>query len=212
MIITLVEKNTEKKNTFRIFLDNGNSFDLSEENYFKYGLYEKQELSHEEYERIKRLQRIEDAKKLALKFIQYKLRSSGEVYKKIISDGYDRSIASTVTNELKSLGYLNDSIYVQKYLYDRTRLHPKSKSMLKAELLANGVDERIIDEILPEWKLDDESTARVLVKKKFGKYDLSDGKILRRIVNFLGHRGFSCEIIENIVNDISRGNKIYNKI
>ncbi|MDD4493054.1 MAG: regulatory protein RecX [Eubacteriales bacterium] len=208
MKITSVKKNPEQKNTLILCIDDDYTFDLSEENYLKYGLYEEKELSHEDIDTIKRLQKVEEAKQKVLQYLQYKLRSSSEVFNKIVSDGYDRNIATTVIEDFKALGYLNDSIYVQKYLYDRTKLHPKSRNLLKEELHAKGIEERIIDEILPEWKLDDATTARVLVKKKFGKYDLTDEKIIKKLFYFLRHRGFSFEIIENLINDISKGNKL----
>lgn len=200
MRVTAAEKKTDNNNTVSLFIDGEYAFDISEESYLKFGLYEEKELTPEEIKRIKKLQSIENARRLAIQFIQYKLRSEHEVYKRILKEGYDAGLAASVIEDIRALGYLNDAIYVQKYLYDSAKLSPKSKKLLKSQLLLKGIDEATIDKELSEWKMDDQSTAEMLVKKKFGKYDLKDEKIIRKVYNFLKHRGFSYEIIDKIIN------------
>ncbi len=204
MKVTSAKKNPGRNNTLALYIDGEFAFDISEESYLKLALYEDKELSPVEVKRIKKLQNVDNARRLAFQYLQYKLRSEHEVYTRIVREGYDRSLAAAVVEDIKALGYLNDSIYVQKYLYDSAKLHPKSKRLLKRDLLLKGIDEDIIDKELSEWKMDDQSTAEVLVKKKFGKYDLNDEKIIRKIFYFLRHRGFSYDIIQKLINDLAK--------
>ena len=63
-----------------------------------------------------------------------------------------------------------------------------SKRMMKLELLSKGIPEEVADEVLADWKAEDKDVARSLVKRKFGKYDLRDGKIVKKAYMFLAHR------------------------
>jgi len=44
-------------------------------------------------------------------------------------------------------------IYAQKYVYDRIKLKPKAKKMLKRELNQKGVSDEIADQVLSELDL-----------------------------------------------------------
>jgi regulatory protein len=202
MQITSVEKNKNNDDVMMVYVDGEYSFSITEEEYFKRNFYEKREITQAEIEEIKHVHSYKTAKSAALKYLTLKLRSADELRQKLESLGYDSETTEKAVSELASLGYINDTIYVQKYLYDRSKLKPKPKRMLKLELLKKGIKESIIDEILSEWQIDEPSLARRLVKKKYGKYDLRDEKIIRRVYNFLMHRGFSLEIINSVVRNI----------
>jgi regulatory protein len=71
--------------------------------------------------------------------------------------------------------------------------------MLRHELMSRGIDEEIIDDVLSELKIDDVTTAEGLVKRKFGKYDFNDEKLIKRIYYFLRQRGYGDEVIEEVI-------------
>jgi regulatory protein len=43
--------------------------------------------------------------------------------------------------------------------------------------------------------------ARNLVRKKFGKYDLKDEKIIKKAYRFLAHRGFNRDTIREVLRE-----------
>jgi regulatory protein len=67
---------------------------------------------------------------MAVRFLAMKLRSEKEVSFKLENEGFDEDTIEKVLEELKSMGYINDKIYAQKYVYDRSKLKPKAKKML----------------------------------------------------------------------------------
>lgn len=204
MIITSVERNKKNKERFSIFIDGEYSFSVSEEAYLRMGLYEKKEISSSEIEHLKTFENFKTAKSTAVRYLSIKFHSEKEVCLKLENEGFDEKTITSVVEELKSIGYINDKIYVQKFIYDRSKLKPKAKKMLKYELLAKGISESFIDEILNEWEVDEETVAYNLIKKKFGKYNFEDEKVIRKVYSFLHHRGYSFEIIDNIVKNIRR--------
>jgi regulatory protein len=199
MKITSVEKNKKQHNMLAVFIDNEFSFCIPEDIYLKLGLYEDRELNGDEILEIKRDIISACARECAVKFIQIKIRSVNDVREKLRFEGYDRELVEMVLEDLIALGYLNDRLYARKYVFDRKILKPKSKRMLRHELMSRGIDEEIIDDVLSELKIDDVTTAEGLVKRKFGKYDFNDEKLIRRIYYFLRQRGYGDEVIEEVI-------------
>jgi hypothetical protein len=103
---------------------------------------------------------------------------------KLEREGYSAATVEKVISDLKSLGYINDKLFAQKYIYDRAKLNPKSKRMIRFELGSRGIPEDVADEALSEWKTDDSVTAVVLVRKKFGKHSPTDEKSLKGYAPF----------------------------
>jgi regulatory protein len=202
MEITSVERNKRYKNRLSVYIDNNYSFSISEEDYICLNLYEKKEITQEELDNIKNNLIFRKAKSSALRYITSKLRSEKEVCTKLSQNGYTDDIIEKVVGELKSIGYINDELYAQKYIYDRSKLKPKSKKMLQFELKNRGISDEIIEGSLAEWKVDDSTLAESLIRRKFGKYNLNDEKIVRRVYAFLQHRGFSFEIINGALNKL----------
>lgn len=195
MEITSVEKNRKNKDRLSVYIDGRFSFTISEEDYISLNLYEQSEISEETLEYIKDTLNVREARAKAVRYLSLKLRTEKEVREKLLNEGYDPDCTTKVIDELKAIGYINNKLYAQKYLYDRSKLKPASRRMMRLELLSRGIEEETADEVLADWKVEDSSVAESLLKRKFGKYDLSDEKILRKAYMFLVHRGFSRETI-----------------
>jgi regulatory protein len=194
--ITSVEKNKKNKDRLSIYIDDRFSFTISEEDYLTLNLYEKTEISEETIEYIKDTLNFREARSKAVRYLSLKLRTEKEVREKLLNQGYDPDCTTKVIDDLKAIGYINNKLYAQKYLFDRSKLRPASKRMMKLELLSRGIEEETADEVLADWKVEDSSVAESLLKRKFGKYDMSDKKILRKAYMFLVHRGFSRDTIK----------------
>ncbi|HOQ00788.1 MAG TPA: regulatory protein RecX [Acetivibrio clariflavus] len=197
MIITSFEKSSKNKDMISVFIDNQYAFSLPEEEYLRLGLYEKSEITEEELGYIKREVLIKSAKSKAIKYVSLKLMSEKELYTKLLSKGFDEEISRIVVDDLKALGYINDKIYAQKFVFERSKLKPKSKKMLRMELSSRGISDDIIDEVLDNFEYDEITVIERLIKKKFGKHDLTDPKIEKKVYSFLTHRGFSYENIKH---------------
>jgi len=200
MVITSVQKNKTLKDTLDIYVDGMFSFSISEADYVSLGLYEKRELTENQLNEIKTSVSMRQAKSHAIRYVSSGVRSGKEVRKKLETFGFRRSIIDSVIIELQAMGYINDRLYAEKYVFDRSKLNPKSKKLLAMELKSKGISDEIITEVLDEWQADDGAVALRLAKRKFGKYDITDAKIIKRIQSFLYHRGYDYEEIMNTIN------------
>lgn len=208
MIITAVEKNKKYKDRLSVFIDGKFAFTISEEEFISMNLYEDSDLTEETVDYIKNTLNFREAKSRAVRYLSLKIRTGQEVVKKLRDEGFDNDCVDGVVNELKAIGYINDKLYAQKYVYDRNKLKPLSKKLMKRELVTRGISESIADEVLDDWKVEDFAVAESLLKKKFGKYDLRDAKIMKKAMMFLMHRGFSRSIIIEAMKDIILDNDL----
>jgi len=199
--ITSVEKNRKYRDKLSVFIDGKFAFNISEKDYLSLNLYEKSEIDDKTIDYIRNTINFQEAKSRAVRYLTLRIRTEKEVRDKLKSEGYDNECIARVIDELKAIGYINNQLYAQKYVYDRSKLKPMSKRMLKLELLAKGIPEETADEVLADWKAEDADVAMSLVKRKFGKYDMKDEKIIRKAFMFLAHRGFNRDTIKEVLRE-----------
>jgi len=202
VIITSAEKQKNNPDMVSIYLDNKYAFSIPNEEYLRLNLYERSELTEEEVKNIREEINIRAATQNGIKMLYSKDRTEYEVRQNLIRKGFDEDTAEGAVMQLKSMGYINDRLYANKYISDRLKLKPKSKKALMYELQKKGIDREIIAEVIDEFEMDESLIAYRITKKKFGKYNIGDPAIQRRIVSFLTHRGFSHEIINDVVNQL----------
>jgi regulatory protein len=201
--ITSAEKSKRNKDRLSVYVDGRFSFTISEEDYISLNLYEHPELDEEKIDYIRNTLNFREAKSLAVNYLSMKIHTEKEVLQKLHEEGFGSECAERVVSELKAIGYINNKLYAQKYIFDRSKLKPMSKKRIKQELLLKGIESEIIDEVLEDWNVEDSAVAENLLKRKFGKYDLSDEKVLKKAYMFLMHRGFSHDTIQEAVRNIS---------
>jgi regulatory protein len=196
MLITNIKKN---KDTVIVDIEGKYSLVISEDEYFRLNLYEKDEITKEEFDYINHQISHRNAKFTAIRFVSLKLRSEKEIYNRLKDEGFDEGTIFKVIEELTAMGYINDLLYAGKFIQDRCKLKPKSLKMLRFELKNKGVSDFIIGEVLDKMDIDESAVAEGLVRKKFGKYDFNDEKIIKKVYYFLRHRGYSSEVIEGVL-------------
>jgi len=195
MVISSAVKQKNNPEMISIYIDGVFAFSMPVEEYYRMHLYERKEISRENMEYIKKEVNVKLARQLAVRMLSAREHSENEIRNKLMQKGFDTETTENTLMQLKSMGYINDGLYARKYISDRLKLKPKSKKALYYELKRKGVDDDIIEEALNETELDETSLAYRLAKKKYGKYDARKPDIQRKIASFLGHRGFSYEII-----------------
>lgn len=202
MVITSAIKQKNNPEMIRIYIDGAYAFSMPFEEYLRMNLYERTEISQDDIEDIKERVNVKLAKQKSIRMLAAKDQSEFEIRSKLLKQGFDSEIAEIAIMQLKSMGYINDMLYTRKYISDRLKLKPKSKKALFYELKNKGIDDNIIEEALNETEVDEEQLAFRLAKKKYGKYNVNESEIQRRIVSFLSHRGFSYETAAEIIEQL----------
>lgn len=128
--------------------------------------------------------------------------------KKMLKDylrekGYPLQCISKAIEKLEEYGYIDDEAYTENYI---SSYPTKSRRKIKYDLLAKGVNEKIIEEKLNSLTSDEEERKKCLnYASKYMKNKEIDLKTKQKFYNHLAGKGFSFEDIgwawEEIEND-----------
>ena len=205
LTITSKEKN---KNSYNIYINEKFAFEIPENEYLKMGLYEKTQLTDEEYRNILDTSIFSKSKKMAINYIAFKMRTFGEVRRKLILEKINPDVIEKTIVYLETLGYIDDEDYAKKYIMDRIRLKPRSKKEIYYELINKGIDRDIIDNSINELMNDEFEIACKIFNKRFINYDLKDIKVHNKIYTYFSSKGFSEEIINKTISFYKNINEV----
>ena len=127
-------------------------------------------------------------------------RTEKELNIKMRNKGFTSDTIDNVIAVIKEYRYIDDAGYAQIWISDRCRMKPMGKRRLYQELYTKGVEKEIINQALtgltPELEY---SMARRIVDRKMAKGRLEP----RKMFSFLMRRGFTVEVINKILLEIS---------
>jgi regulatory protein len=193
MQITKLEKISGKKNTFKVFFDDGRSVSLSADIIVKFGLNSGVEISDKTYKEVLRADTIYRAVFTALTLVGRRSYSEKSLYEKLLQKGYDEDNSKAAVKRLKELGYINDEKYAQtyaKYLADKG----KGGLAVRKELEQKGISQDLANKALSSFEREGEPYEQIIsvIKSKFKNFNANDSSQLRRAANYFLRRGF-CE-------------------
>ncbi len=132
---------------------------------------------------------VEAAYQKGLQFISYRPRSIQETRKRLNKKGIDQAIIEEVINRLIEKKFLNDHEFADLWVENRMAFKPRSRYMLRGELIQKGISDAVIETVLAE--VDDSALAYQAAKKKahrFARYEWEEFR--KKLGAFLGRRGF----------------------
>lgn len=197
MIVTAVVPVDKRK--CKVFLGEDFAFVLYKSEAARFHIEEGNDLSEELYEQIKEEILLKRARDRALYLLQSQGRTHAEMIKKLQNDGYPYDVTRDVMSFLSEYHFVDDNAYTENYIHvNKSR---KSPRQMAYELQQKGVDKAKISQILEENPVDEEETARALLKKKTGGQIPEDWKERQKLAAFLGRKGFSFEVIQRVLRE-----------
>lgn len=142
---------------------------------------------------------IARAREYALRLLDYRDRSVGEMRRKLADRRFPAETAAAVISDLTRLGLLDDERFARLWVRSRLNSRPRSGFLLALELARKGVSRNIIDSALkealgPESELD---SARSLARRQAPRYRFDPPDSARRKLEaYLARRGYRRELIE----------------
>lgn len=142
-----------------------------------------------------------NARSRAIKYIMYRLRTSKEIYDKLLELGFSTEIINRVIADLEQLEYINDEEYAKKFIESNKKSKKISKSMIKLKLKNKGIDGEIIEKYLEKLAVSDfDAIEKVLIKKKFSDDLPFEEK--NRILAYCVRKGFSLDEVLKVIKEI----------
>jgi len=147
------------------------------------------------------------ARNAAYRLLTYRPRSRAEIEAKLADKGFNDEIIAAVLADLARLGYVNDLQFARDWTRGRIRLRGLGRRRIGLELKNKGISQEMIREVFAEvFSEETESeTAKLVVEKRLNTMKALDRETRRRrLAGFLERKGFSFDIIRNVLRDTDR--------
>lgn len=144
---------------------------------------------------------LENAKKYAFRLLKFRMRSKKEIEFRLKQKKFSNSTIRKVIDFLVDLGYVDDLNFARMWIKSRLQFKPKGVRFLKYELRQKGIDEQIIEEVVKSLNKELEyRLARELAVRRLEKLQGNNRQVIqRRLLSFLGRRGFDTALTLKIV-------------
>lgn len=133
-----------------------------------------------------------------MRYVLFKRRTESEVRNKCRLLKYEESYIEEIIDYLKEANYINDKVYVEKYIANVMVLKHSSKNEIRIDLMRRGVDSDFIDAFLEDEKVEQfelESAIYLASKKR------KAGDELEKIKKFLLNKGYSYTNISKAIDN-----------
>ncbi len=203
-VMKITDAQPQKNNANRksVFIDYTYALSMDEEDWLKMKLSVGQEISEQQIQQIQEVCNYSKAKKKALRYITFKMRTALEVKEKLKQDGYTTEIAEQVIAYFKELDYINDDTYTYKYIRDSVQLKKWGAKRIIMELQVKGVAQETILKHIETQTAHENEQLILLIQKKFRTIKSHDEKSLNRIRNYFIRRGYSLYSINTCIKKI----------
>lgn len=188
--VVIVSVEQLSKGTYRLHLDNGESWVLYSSELRACALAEDTVLTQMQYEQIRRDIIGKRAKKRAMHLLERMDRTEAELRKKLLESEYPEDLAEDAIAYVKSFHYVDDARYADCYV--RLRGEGKSRGKLLAELQQKGVDRELASQVLSEYEgeRDEPQMIRELMQRRHYDPQTASLQEQRRMYGYLMRRGF----------------------
>lgn len=147
------------------------------------------------------------ARTIALRRLTAQARTRHELDQALRRKNVPDEVATSVLDRLEEVGLVDDEAFAQDWVESRHRRRHLSRSALRRELQAKGVDRDLVDAALTGVGTDDELVAaRALVAKKAAATRGLDPLVRhRRLAGALARRGFGSGVIATVLGELEGG-------
>ncbi len=204
MKITSAEPSPRHKGMLRIHIDGEYAFNVPQSIWLAQHLYEKEEWAEAEMTALRDVILRQAAREAAIRYLSVKDRTEVGLHERLMRAGYEQEAAASAVAQMKTMGYIDDKRYAQRFISDQLRLKAVSRKSIRMGLRAKGIADDVLDDVLAEVEQTDEETALRGLRKKFGKYDLQDPLIQKKAIAYLMHRGFGYETVRAALSSFTK--------
>lgn len=147
---------------------------------------------------------LQRAKNYAFLLLKVRQRSEKEIQERLKKKKFDEDIIRQVLSFLKEKEFVNDTNFTKSWIESRLGKRLGLRR-IKQELKVKGIDRQTIERELQEAKkgyAESEIVLRLAKERLMRLKNIEPQKAKRRIFSYLARRGFSPEIIFDVINNL----------
>jgi regulatory protein len=136
-----------------------------------------------------------------LHYLAYRPRSEAEIRSYLLRRGYQPDVSDRVLEKLRSLNYVDDGSFARNWALAKAQSRGYGPKRIEQELRTKGIVPSVIREVIRETldHCDEKTQAKKLLAKRFHSENFRDLKTLRRAAAFLQRRGYSNQVISDLL-------------
>jgi regulatory protein len=141
----------------------------------------------------------------ALRFLEPRQRSIGEVRRRLMRVGYRTELVEGAIARLVELGMLDDAAFARSWIESRDRARPRGERALRMELARKGIERQTTDDVIAdreanEPEADAAAATRLLERNAGALARVADPRVRRnRAYALLARNGFDPEVAATAV-------------
>lgn len=207
-IITKIEAQKKNKDRVNIYVDDEFFMAIFAELVYTFKLKKGDEIDENHLKSILRDEMFIKAKNKALSILSKSDQSEKKIREKLSND-FEEEAIDQVIDFLKKYNFINDSLLAQKIVNTNVNLNKCGKNRIKQNLYNKGIDRQSINDAISEIDTDTElENAMHLAKKRYERVKNDDKKKqYQKISQHLAYKGFSYDIIKNVLNTLLNCNE-----
>lgn len=202
--ITAISSQRRNPNRYSIFIDGEFVLGIDKKTVEDMDLRVGKLVDEKDLKKITSQEELNKAQAYALMLLGYRERSLREIKIRMRQKGYEEKLVEKVVKYLKDRNLINDKRFTQLWAESRIK-KGYGRWRIQSELEQKGVNREITDEILKDLYsgIDEVQVALDLVEKKRW-VSKEPPRLTERVSNLLRRRGFSFEVISNVVEKIDK--------
>jgi regulatory protein len=202
--ITAINSQRRNPNRYSIFIDGEFVLGIDKKTVEDMDLRVGKLVDEKDLKKITSQEELNKAQAYALMLLGYRERSLREIKMRMRQKGYEEKLIEKVVKYLKDRNLINDKRFTRLWAESRIKKGYGSWR-IQSELEQKGVNREMADEILKDLYsgINEVQIALDLVRKKKGGLKESQ-RLTERVSNLLRRRGFSFEVISNVVEEIQK--------
>ena len=196
--ITGLKEGKNRGKRINVYVDGKYAINLLAEVVIQERLKVGQELTTDQLESLAVVNRYQQCRNSAIRYLAYRQRSEEEVRQRLQRHGYDIDCIEKTISRLKENGLIDDTEFARFWIDNRESFSPRSRRLTGVELKQKGVSKDIIDTAIREVN-DSESAYRAALNKvhRLPQSDFRDFR--NRLGQYLNRKGFSYDVIQATV-------------
>ena len=137
----------------------------------------------------------------AVRYLGPRPRSVSEIRRHLRTKRFDEPAIDQALDQLRAQRYIDDEAFARYWVEQRDAHRPRGERAIVSELMQKGIARDVIDLVIGDREPDAEvRRAREVIRRPITRWmTLSDVDRKRRIHQYLAQRGFSYDVIEEVL-------------
>lgn len=204
-ITDITPRGSGRRRERKVTIDGERTLTITEETFIRFGLFDGQAMDPERLQEVELADGVSRAMAEAHRLIDHRMRTRRELAVRLRSKGRPDEVIDQVLDRLEHAGLIDDGRFARLWIDERLRRRPAGLSLLRRELRQKGIDAEVVEAALEESASREGESERAYeaLRRQSHRYARLDRDAAhRRMVAFLGRRGFGQAVIYQVVHRV----------